>query len=244
LSTIGILSDVHGNRPALCAVLERAGQLDSWWCAGDTVGYGPFPNECCSELGEQGSTCVAGNHDLGSTGQIGLEAFNGMAREACMWTRGKLEAANRDWLDSLPLTAEPAPGVLLVHGSFADPIWEYVLSKWRALENFRLYQQELCFHGHSHVPAVFSCDHGGNVEFLAPYDGMELTLEPGMRYMVNVGSVGQPRDGDPRACYVSYHPEERRLTYHRVQYPVGETQSRMELEGLPAFLAERLGYGR
>lgn len=244
MARIGILSDVHGNRPALDAVFSHAGECDTWWCAGDTVGYGPYPDECALMLEGVGAASVAGNHDLGAIGSISLESFNSLAREACRWTGARLGVEVRAYLDSLPPVLETAPDTVLVHGSYTDPVWEYVLSATRARNNFEAYAHRLCFNGHSHVPVVFTRGPGGDIDTIIPTDGARIALEEDIRYMVNAGSVGQPRDGDPRACYIIYNTDEEVLFYHRVEYPVAETQARIIEEGLPRLLAERIAHGR
>lgn len=239
----GILGDIHGNLPALEAVLEHAGPVDEWLCVGDIVGYGPFPNECIERVRDLGATCVAGNHDLGSTGQIDLTLFNVFARIACEWTHAALEPAALDWLSALPKIQRTEGGLLLVHGSMRDPVWEYVTRTPLASDNFGLYDERVCFNGHTHVPVVFPSV-GGHVSEVAVFDGLSLDLIDGTRYMANAGSVGQPRDLDPRACYCVFYADKQVIEYHRVEYPVERTQSRMSQEGLPEPLVTRLAYGR
>lgn len=235
---------MHGNLPALDAVLSHAGECDSWWCAGDIVGYGPYPCECARLVAEIKARTVAGNHDLGAIGRIGLDAFNSLARDACAWTGARLEPEVREYLESLPLALEEPPGAVIVHGSYIDPVWEYVLSAEGARRSFDANAHRLCFNGHSHVPVVFACGPGGDIDTLATPDGANIYLEEGWRYIVNAGSVGQPRDGDPRACYLVYSTDEEMISCHRVAYPVETTQKRMAGAGLPWFLAERIAYGR
>jgi diadenosine tetraphosphatase ApaH/serine/threonine PP2A family protein phosphatase len=250
LSRTCVIGDVHSNLPALEAVIAAAGECDSWLCIGDLVGYGPDPNECVARVTELGALCVAGNHDLGSTGSIDLASFNRDARAACEWTGRVLDRPARSFLESLESRRE-GDGWLMVHASPRDPVWEYVLSKAQAYHNFLEFDQGLCFHGHSHAPAVFrwsaeaqDADDFAAVEVAVPADGDEIPLEAGFRFLVNVGSVGQPRDYDPRACHVIHDRDRAVLEYHRVTYPVAEVQARMEGLGLPSFLVERLSFGR
>jgi diadenosine tetraphosphatase ApaH/serine/threonine PP2A family protein phosphatase len=250
LSRTCVIGDVHSNLPALEAVLDSAGDCDSWLCIGDLVGYGPDPNECVARMIELGALCVSGNHDLGSLGDIDLFSFNRDARTACEWTGRVLEQAARSFLESLDSRRE-GEGWVMVHASPRDPVWEYVLSKGQAYHNFLEFGERLCFHGHSHAPALFrwsleaqEADDFSAVEVAVPRDGDEIALEDGFRFLVNVGSVGQPRDSDPRACYVIYDPDRGALEYHRVTYPVAAVQARMEELGLPTFLIERLSFGR
>jgi len=252
LSEIGIVADIHANLPAAEAVLRHAGDLDAWWCAGDTVGYGPFPNECISLVSRLEAACVVGNHDLGSIGAISLERFNPDARLANEWTRGvlgELEAACIAGLATARSLLHDA--ALLVHGSPRDPVWEYILSPEQAYRSFLKLENRLCFHGHSHSPAVFrwplEAQESGDrdaLEFAMPSDALQIELEEGTRYLIDAGSVGQPRDGDPRACYVTFRPEEGALSFHRVEYDVQSVQKKMEEVGLPAFLSSRLAVGR
>lgn len=243
MSRICIISDVHGNLPALEAVIRHAGRCDLWWCAGDTVGYGPYPNECVRVIEGLCESAVAGNHDLGATGGIRLVAFNSLARRACRWTAGRLEPDARAYLEALPLTCDAGSESALVHGSFADPVWDYVVSKEQARRAFEACAQKICFNGHSHVPVLFACGSQGEIEEMQPSGDALRMLEEDRRYIVNVGSVGQPRDGDPRACYVIYETDDMTVTYHRVRYPVEVTQGRMAAEGLPRLLVERIAEG-
>jgi diadenosine tetraphosphatase ApaH/serine/threonine PP2A family protein phosphatase len=246
-----ILGDVHGNLPALQAVISAAGDgAEGWACIGDTVGYGPYPNECLSLVRGLDSKAVAGNHDLGSLGAIDLSRFNMDARLACEWTGGTLELDGSAYLGSLPQRLD-AGECLLVHGSPRDPVWEYVLTPNVALACFSAFSQHTCFHGHSHQPAVFRLrqedfEEGRTpaLDLILPQDGEVIELAEGFRFLVNVGSVGQPRDADPRACYVEYDRCAGTVTYRRVEYPILEVQQRMEEVGLPRFLIERLSLGR
>jgi len=243
MAGIGILGDIHGNLPALEAVLEHAGECDEWWCVGDIVGYGPFPNECVERVRSIGGKCVTGNHDLGSTGDLDLESFNIFARIACEWTGSVLEPAVRGFLSALRTMETPRESVMIVHGSVRDPVWEYVTVARVAEVNFAVYEETLCFNGHTHVPVVFA-SRDGAMYMTEVFDGLELPLQDGTRYMANAGSVGQPRDLDPRACYCVFHPQKMVIEYHRVEYPVERVQARMAEEGLPEPLIARLVHGR
>jgi diadenosine tetraphosphatase ApaH/serine/threonine PP2A family protein phosphatase len=195
---------------------------------------------------------VVGNHDLGSVGAISLERFNPDARTANEWTGGVLERDHACYIRELPTTVvSPDGDVLLVHGSPRDPVWEYVLSREQAYRSFLKLDGRLCFHGHSHSPMLFEwaleAREAGDrdaIRFTVPSDGQEIVLRQGARYLANAGSVGQPRDGDPRACYVTYSPEDHALTWHRVEYDIKAAQEMMEEAGLPVFLADRLALGR
>ncbi|MDD5448290.1 MAG: metallophosphoesterase family protein [Actinomycetota bacterium] len=246
MSRIGLLGDIHANLPALHAVLEHAGECDSWWCVGDVVGYGPFPNECVRAIKKLRAVCVCGNHDLGAVGGMELTNFNVDARIACEWTGEALEDDSKDFLKALPERYAAKTGELIVHGSPRNPVWEYILSTQVAALNFSAFEENICFHGHSHVPAIFSTGKVSEaaVELNSVKDGFGITLEGEKRYLVNVGSVGQPRDGDPRACYAIYDSEGKTLTFHRVEYPINEVQEKMREEEFPSFLIERLALGQ
>ncbi|MBU1672232.1 MAG: metallophosphatase family protein [Actinobacteria bacterium] len=247
MTRIAVVGDVHGNLPALEAVIASAGEVDAWWCIGDTLGYGPCPLECVRRLRSLGATAVAGNHDLGCTGGIDLEHFNAAARAACIWTMSLLDEESSSYVASLPLR-EAVRDVLLVHGSPRDPVWEYVVSPRAALGNLEAFGEPVCFNGHSHVPVVFSWPRNGGtggagLSMEQPSGDARFTLEPSRRYLINAGSVGQPRDRDPRACFAVYSEEDREVSYHRVEYDIGATREKMREAGLPPFLSERLEMG-
>lgn len=244
MSRICLISDIHGNLPALELVKSAVDGCDEWWNAGDIVGYGPFPNECILLCRNLKMKCVAGNHDLGSIGKIQLHDFNEFARYACEWTSRRLTVESREYLTSLPLIREVRSDIGLYHGSFRDPVWEYVIHPFQALENFRDCDFSVSFIGHSHVPMIFVLSESGDLSAGVPDDGFEITFERGARYIVNVGSVGQPRDGDPRACFVIYDMEARSIRFHRIEYPIEKVQAKMLEVGLPEYLAFRLSFGR
>jgi predicted phosphodiesterase len=236
-----ILADIHGNLNAFETVLrdiEQRGGVDEFWCLGDVVGYGPDPSECIALLRQHPHICVAGNHDWAAIGKVDIADFNLHAAEACRWTGGRLTPEDIAYLENLPLRLERGD-FTIVHGSPREPIWEYVLSAAVAEENFTCFDTKYCLIGHSHVPAVFSLgDSDCSIEGL----GQSLKLG-GHRLMVNAGSVGQPRDGDPRASYAIYDAEEQVIEHCRVEYDVAGVQQRMMSLGLPQFLVERLGHG-
>jgi len=252
LKRVVIISDVHANLPALRAVIADAGDVDAWWCLGDVVGYGPFPGECIDLVDGLDALTVLGNHDLGSVGDLDLGRFNSNARAASEWTRDVLSAGQIDLIRAFPETAVDSEcDAFLVHGSPRDPVWEYVVSSEAALKNFMSFENGLCFNGHSHVPVVFeqrevtaAVDDRSGIEVIEPEDGDVFEVTEGCRYLVNAGSVGQPRDGDPRAVYILFEPPHRRFTYRRVEYDITITQRKMEEAGLPEYLARRLAIGR
>lgn len=240
-----VVADVHSNLEALRAVIsdaEASGGFDRILCLGDVVGYGPDPGACIALLRSYQHAAVAGNHDLAAIGGISVETFNPAARAAALWTRGRLTPEERAYLQSAPLRREEGE-VTLVHGTPREPVWEYFLP-WGMTDRdtdecFCLFSTPLCLLGHSHLP--FTCDEMGAVTRLQP--GAVVALED-TRVIVNPGSVGQPRDGDPRAAYALYDTEARTLTHHRVPYDVVRTQSKIAAAGLPDSLATRLSFGR
>jgi len=236
-----ILADIHGNLDAFEAVLrdiDDKGGADELWCLGDVVGYGPDPAECIALLRRHTHICVAGNHDWAAIGKIDICDFNPHAAEACRWTGGRLAPGDIEYLEGLPLRLERGD-FTIVHGSPREPIWEYVMSVHEAEANFDCYDTKHCLIGHSHVPAVFELsDNSCSIE------EMVASLRLGEhRLMVNVGSVGQPRDGDPRASYAVYDAGDQVIYHNRIEYDVARVQQRMVSLGLPRFLAERLGHG-
>jgi diadenosine tetraphosphatase ApaH/serine/threonine PP2A family protein phosphatase len=239
---VAVVSDIHSNLHALEAVLAAIDEEapDELWCLGDLVGYGPRPNECCAALAARTDVCLAGNHDLAVRGTIDLEEFHGEAGQAAAWTRQVLEPEWRDLLDRL----EPqgaAHGVALYHGSARDPVWEYVLGDEAALATFELAGSPLVLVGHSHAALQITQSGDGLTGSIAPA-GTEVELG-GVRALLNPGSVGQPRDNDPRAAWLLLDLEAQRASFRRVEYDVERTQREMRDAGLPEMLAARLELG-
>lgn len=239
---VAVVSDIHSNLHALDAVLAaiETEAPDELWCLGDLVGYGPRPNECCAAIVERADVCLAGNHDLAVRGTIDLEEFHGDAGLAATWTREVLEPEWKALLDRL----EPegaAHGVALYHGSARDPVWEYVLSDEAALATLDIAGAPLVLVGHSHV-ALRIVQSGDDLEGGVAPAATELELV-GTRALLNPGSVGQPRDGDPRAAYLLVDLDARHASFRRVEYDVERTQSEMREAGLPELLAGRLALG-
>jgi diadenosine tetraphosphatase ApaH/serine/threonine PP2A family protein phosphatase len=238
---IAVLSDIHSNLVALDAVLAHAGTVDAVWQLGDVVGYGPDPDGVVARLAEIGAVGVLGNHDAAALGGPEIDWFNPDARSAVAWTRDTIADATRTWLAALPPVAE-IDGVTLVHGSPRDPLREYVTDGGAAAENLAELPTRLGWHGHTHVPVAWLAD-SDRVTAWAP--GLSLTLDVGgRRALLNPGSVGQPRDGDPRASYAILDPEADAITWHRVAYDIAAVQDAMRVVGLPTRLIERLAYGR
>jgi predicted phosphodiesterase len=240
---VAVLSDIHSNLHALEAVLAAVDvdPPDELWCLGDLVGYGPKPNECCALVQARADVCLSGNHDLAVLGTIDLTEFSGDAGTAAAWTRGVLGDDARAYLSGLEPSGE-ARGVALFHGSARDPVWEYVLSDEAALATFARTEEPLVLVGHSHAALQISLGELGLEGGLAP-NGTALELS-GARWLLNPGSVGQPRDGDPRAAYLDLDLDAHRATFRRVDYDIELTQSEMRAAGLPQLLADRLSLGQ
>ena len=239
---VAVVSDIHSNLQALEAALAAIDDEapDELWCLGDLVGYGPRPNECCATIAERADVCLAGNHDLAVRGTIDLEEFGGEAAVAARWTRTVLAPDAQTFLDRLEPEGS-AHGVALYHGSARDPIWEYVLSDEGALVTLELAGSQLVLVGHSHV-ALRVVQTGEELDGGIARGGTDLDLT-GVRALLNPGSVGQPRDGDPRAAYLLLDLEAQHASFRRVEYDVKETQREMRDAGLPEMLAGRLELG-
>lgn len=236
-----ILSDIHGNLEALQAVLDdAASRTDAMLCLGDVVGYGPDPVRCLDAVATRVVAMVGGNHEHAVAGRLSLDWFNPYARAAAEWTHERLDDDQRSYLGGLPLVAEVADATI-VHASPARPEeWHYLVEPEDGFEAFAAFATRLCFVGHSHRPAVWSLGSSGPEYTPGPVD---IRLEAGRRYIVNVGSVGQPRDRDPRAAYVIWDVEARRIEGRRVVYDVAATRQKIVQAGLPKFLADRLRVG-
>ena len=240
---IAIVSDIHSNLVALEAVLETLPVYDRLWCLGDTIGYGPQPNECLAYMQGLGNAVLTGNHDLGCLGVISLVDFNDVARIANEWNGRQLRPELRAFLQDLPATLAVEPGATLAHASPRDPIWEYVDSVEVAEANFAHFASQLCLVGHTHVPICISRHADGRVQFGHMQRGEVVHLRPDTRYLLNPGSVGQPRDGDPRAAYALWDTTAGTIMFERVGYDIGATQKQIRAAGLPEILAERLATG-
>jgi predicted phosphodiesterase len=239
---VAVVSDVHSNLAALRAVLASIGSVDALWQLGDVVGYGPDPNAVAQLLLGAGATGVRGNHDAAALGDVSVEYFNAAARLAVEWTRDRMDSRTRSYLAALPETLVPEGlDVTLVHGSPRDPIWEYLMTTREARENLTAFDTRLCLVGHSHVPGVLQERHG-HIQAVAVEPGRRLELGEG-RAFLNPGSVGQPRDGDPRASFMILDTDAAAATWRRVHYDIASTQAEMRAMGLPRSLADRLSYG-
>ncbi len=237
-----ILSDIHANLEALRAVLDDAAtQADALVCLGDVVGYGADPEACVDLVGERCEAVVAGNHEHAVAGLLDLAWFNPYARAAAEWTRERLSADARAWLGGLPLTRELGDATL-VHASPAQPAeWDYLVDAEDGYAAFPAFTTRLCFVGHSHLLGAWAQGSWGRDYERA---ATRVAVEPGCRYIINVGSVGQPRDRDPRAAYAVWDSDERSVTVRRVGYDVDRARDKIVAAGLPRFLADRLADGR
>ena len=238
---VGVVSDIHSNLAALEAVLAHMGSVDTVWCLGDVVGYGAEPNECVARLRELGAVCIAGNHDWAALGRLSVDDFNADAAAAAIWTGRQLTLEAREWLAERPQVVVEGP-VTLAHGSPCDPIWEYVVNARVAARSLTCFDTALCLVGHTHIPSSFVQQTDGRIAAQHRTDCDEIHLEGG-RLLANPGSVGQPRDEDPRAAYLLYDSDAGRLTWRRAAYPVALTQEKIMRAGLPPRLARRVAVG-
>jgi diadenosine tetraphosphatase ApaH/serine/threonine PP2A family protein phosphatase len=243
---VAILTDIHSNLPALEAVLEAidGAGIERRWCLGDVVGYGAQPDQCTKLVSEQCELSLVGNHDLAVTGEINIDVFSASAAAAVEWTRASADPATIEYLKSLrPENSEQDVG--LYHASPRDPVWEYVLAVDQARECMVDQSARVSLIGHSHVALWFSDgpgppggDGGGQAE-----GGSEIDVSSD-RWLLNPGSVGQPRDGDPRAAWLELDTTDWRATYHRVQYDIDRAAAAIREAGLPELLADRLYVGQ
>ncbi len=241
---VAIISDIHANRQALEAVLGqiRAAQCDAIWCLGDTVGYGADPDACVELVREHADICLAGNHDLGVIGSLSVADFSDGARRAAEWTTSVISDATRAFLETLEAYDE-GQTVSLYHASPRDPVWEYVLSPLQAELAFEVQPQRVSVVGHTHVALAFHRFDGETATGETQHDGDELDIGVGY-WLLNPGSVGQPRDGDPRAAWLELDMEGWTAAYRRVEYDIEGAAWAIRAARLPDALAERLSFGQ
>jgi len=237
-----VLSDIHANLPAFQSVLNDAqGEWDKIWCLGDIVGYGPDPDECIDTLRQYDHIALSGNHDWAVLERLDIRTFNGDAQAAIRWTQNSISDLNLAYLDSLrPITIEVP--FTLVHASPRQPVWEYIVDTATAAANYNEFYTTYCLVGHSHVPMIFEQTDNNDVEWYAPLYGQPVKLDKN-RLIINPGSVGQPRDYDPRSAYALLDLALETYEHRRVPYPIEETQARMKEMGLPSSLIWRLDQG-
>lgn len=239
-----ILADIHANLEALSAVLadiERHGGADEYLVLGDNVGYGPDPEACIEKIRQLPARVVAGNHDAAAAHAGTAFSFNPQAAAAVNWTAAHLGEAEIRYLSGLPFTMETA-GFTLAHGSPRQPDIEYIFSTLEARQNFKLMKTRHALVGHTHIPAVFKQSDSGAVSSLPFEPGADLFIDSG-RFIINPGSVGQPRDGDPRSAYAFYDTETARIQLRRVPYDIAAVQQKMMSYNLPTSLVTRLEIG-
>lgn len=238
-----LLSDIHANIVALETILACAPAYDTIWCLGDVVGYGPAPNECIERLRGLNAVTLMGNHDRAVLGDLPLDQFRGTARTALEWTMRTLSASSRAWLASLsPKQILSEFDLTLVHASPRDPIWEYVENEEVALANFPFFTTSFCFFGHTHRPITYrlrEAERMLRVEYLP--EKKPYLLQP--KLLLNPGSAGQPRDGDPRAAFAILDTSTLLLTHHRLEYDVATVQRAMLNLSFPPRLISRLAHG-
>lgn len=237
-----VLSDIHANLNAFEAVLNSAGNVDAIWCLGDIVGYGPDPNECIDLIRSLPNLiCLLGNHDAAALGYLDLYTFNREARISTEWTIDVLTDENIQFLINLP-EMQIINNTTLVHGSPRNPVWEYLLDTRTATINFDLFKTQYCFVGHTHLPIVFYLDNESNT-VKQKFFRTDERFQTEARAIFNPGSVGQPRDHDPRASFAIFDPEENTWQPHRVGYNITDVQNRIDNIGLPRYHAIRLAQG-
>jgi len=238
---IAILGDIHANIDALAVVLNDCHEqgVTDYLCTGDVVGYNACPHECLDWIRELGCPVVKGNHDHYVASDLNLDDFNPAAAAVVQWTREQLAEEEIQWLADLPFTVTDK-GITIVHSTMDRPeTFGYVFDHQQAETNFIQQKTPICFHGHTHCPMIYEKQMSGVYRI----DPQDIQLKPGRKYFINVGSVGQPRDGDPRATYVIYDPLSRVVTYRRLEYDIAAAQARIRAAGLPDRLAERLALG-
>jgi predicted phosphodiesterase len=242
-----VVSDIHANLYALQAVLKDAkGEYDKTWFLGDVVGYGPHPNECIELLASLNCLGIAGNHDWATLGKLGTHHFNPEAQHVLLWTRAALTSTSTEFLQSLEISTVTEEHFTLVHGSPRHPIWEYVLHPSVAAANLDHFSTRYCLLGHTHSAVIYQEPPGRrrSCREINPAENHGVQPLPNSRLIINPGSVGQPRDGDPRASYAILDPDGMSFDYRRVQYPVLSTQEAMLERDFPARLIYRLVLGR
>ena len=236
-----IFGDIHANLEALHAVMADAKQqgVTEFVCLGDVVGYNADPVACLNIIRDMNCPVVKGNHDADASENHSLENMNPVAAFALQWTREQLDDDQRLWLKRLRMVRQVSD-YTIVHSTLDQPVnWNYVTNRFDAMSNFSYQFTQLCFHGHTHVPKVYV-----KTDKVREVTADSVKIEPNAKYFINAGSVGQPRDGDPRACYSIYDNESKVIVFRRIDYDMATTQKKILAAGLPEMLAERLAEGR
>ncbi len=243
---LSILSDIHSNLEALETTLNfiSAQEVDKILFLGDIVGYGANPSECIEIAKKEFDISLLGNHDSAAIDMTNINYFNDLAKAAILWTKSVLRQTDKMFLARLPLKNDG--GIFFaVHSTPKSPeLWDYILKCDDAIGNFNYFSTDVCFIGHSHVPAIF-CESGEQIDVIIPYEenSFSYRLARNKRYIVNVGSVGQPRDRDPRGCFTVFDSETRYLIFYRFDYDIEKAQRKILSSSLPPFLAHRLRLG-
>ena len=238
----GIFGDIHGNLEALTAVLEvmKDEGVEQFLCLGDIVGYGADPAKCVEIVQEINAIVVAGNHDFATLEKLNIDFFNSYAKEAVIWTRKNITKENHDFLMSLDLVTVVNDEVTIVHGSLNFPeMFDYIQTSYDAHLSLQVLKTDVCFLGHSHVPVTFF-----QKQTVSYTMEQEINIGEGEKALINVGSVGQPRDENPNACFCLYDSDKRQARIIRVPYDIELAGKKIIEAGLPEILAERLRYGR
>jgi diadenosine tetraphosphatase ApaH/serine/threonine PP2A family protein phosphatase len=237
-----VISDIHANLQALEAIREEIARIspDKVLCLGDIVGYGASPGQCIAMTRDLVTAVVAGNHDCGVTGQTDITYFNRYAREAILWTASEIGEAEMEYLRGLPMSHVDGDRLRLVHATPRDPArWNYIFTYQQAIEEFGAFTEHICFVGHSHQPCIFEMMDAETIIMNSDH----VSIRDDRRYIINVGSVGQPRDGDPRACVCVFDDESGEVNIRRVAYDIEGAQKKIREAGLPPVLAKRLSWG-
>jgi predicted phosphodiesterase len=238
---IALFGDIHANLEALEAVLKDASEqgVSEYVCMGDIVGYNADPSACLERVRAMNCPTVKGNHDEDASGNHSLDSMNPVAATALEWTRQQLTDEQRQWLARLRMVRQVSD-FTVVHSTLDQPAnWNYVTNRFDAMSNFSYQFTQVCFHGHTHVPRVYM-----KTDKVQEIFTDSVAIEDGAKYFINIGSVGQPRDGDWRACYVIFDLEHQMVVFRRVDYDIAETQRKILAAGLPPMLAERIQEGR
>ena len=242
---IGIISDIHSNSEAINSVLKNIKKVDEFICLGDIVGYGADPNYCIEKIKDLNCKCIGGNHDFAVVGKVNINYFNYAARAAILWTSLQLKKENLNFLLNLKKKIELRDDVFAVHGSPQNPLLDYILDKDTASLIFKKFEFKIYFVGHSHLAGCFSFNKNNNqIDYMNFSYGGYIEIHKNKRYIINCGSVGQPRDGNSQASYGIYDLKHNAVNIYRLSYPVNLTKSKIINAGLPRSLADRLSYGR
>lgn len=242
----GIISDIHSNYDAFIVAINllKNEQVDKIYCCGDIVGYGPQPNECIELIKKENVESIIGNHDVAVIGKSDLNWFNEYARDAILINKSIISKGSLDFLENLKERII-LNNILFVHGSPIDNVYEYLDTISALRRNVKFMKQQICFCGHTHIPYVYSYDLVSNKdEVVILSDNEELKIDTSKKYIINVGSVGQPRDGDNRLCVLIYDFDKQIIMYKRAEYNIYSTQTKMKILNLPEFLITRLEFGK